>query len=326
VTAQADIVRLVTEDGCYVGRKVFTDPDVYSAEKRMIFGKSWLFLAHESQLPDLGDFITTTMAETPVIVARGADGAIYAHANSCSHRGLPVCRADFGNTKGFVCPYRAWTYSVAGELLAVPQERRVGRIDKSRLGLPPVPRVETYRGFVFGSFAPQIESLADYLGDMRFYIDVYLDRFPAGVEVIGPPHKWLLSANWKLPYENQLGDLGHGAYLHGALAGPNEAFSEAETYGLGMVRALKPNAWAENPPPRTRRFVMNVEIESLAGDQLRVFSNFQLFHSQHGRPDYMFAGQRRDRLEWADESFRIAEREVILDGDIIRGASVALLF
>jgi 3-phenylpropionate/cinnamic acid dioxygenase small subunit len=102
-----------------------------------------------------------------------------------------------------------------------------------------------------------------------------------------------------------------------------------ESYGhlaQRVARALKPNAWAENPPPRTRRFVMNVEIESLVGDQLRVFSNFQLFHSQHGRLDYIFAGQRRDRLERADGSFRIAEREVILDGDIIRGASVALLF
>ena len=70
---------------------------------------------------------------------------------------------------------------------------------------------------------------------MRFYLDVYLDRFPGGIQVVGPPQRWLLSANWKLPYENQLGDLGHGNYLHGALAGPNEAFSEAETYGLGMV-------------------------------------------------------------------------------------------
>jgi phenylpropionate dioxygenase-like ring-hydroxylating dioxygenase large terminal subunit len=235
MNAMPDIARLVSEDGCHVGRKVFTDAAIYAAEKRLIFGKNWLYLAHDSQIPNPGDFVTTTMAETPVIVARGGDGAIHASANSCSHRGLPVCRADFGNARGFVCPYHAWTYSVSGELLTVPQERRVGRIDKSRLGLPPVPRVESYRGFIFGSFNAGIESLADYLGDMRFYIDVYLDRFPAGVEVIGPPHKWLLSANWKLPYENQLGDLGHGAYLHGALFGANDAASEAETYGLAMI-------------------------------------------------------------------------------------------
>jgi 3-phenylpropionate/cinnamic acid dioxygenase small subunit len=92
------------------------------------------------------------------------------------------------------------------------------------------------------------------------------------------------------------------------------------------TRALKPNAWAENPPPRTRRFVANVEIEPAPGDRLRVFSNFQLFHSQHGRPDHMFAGQRRDTLQRENGSFRIVLREVILDSDIVRGASLALFF
>jgi len=183
---QSRFAQLVSEDGCYIGRKVFTDPDVYAAEKRSIFGKSWLYLAHESQLPNSGDFVTTYMAETPVIVTRGGNGDIHVLANSCSHRGLPVCRADFGNTKGFVCPYHAWTYNLAGDLLAVPQERKVGRIDKSYLGLPPVPRMESYRGFIFGSFDVAAEPLADHLGDMRFYIDTYLDRFPRGVEVIGP--------------------------------------------------------------------------------------------------------------------------------------------
>ncbi len=70
----------------------------------------------------------------------------------------------------------------------------------------------------------------------------------------------------------------------------------------------------------------NVEIEISPGDRIRAFSNLQLFYSQHGRADYMFTGQRRDRLERAADSFRIAEREVILDSDIVRGASVALLF
>jgi len=181
MVTRSRIAGLVSDDGCHVGRKVFTDPEVYAAEKRSIFGRSWLYLAHESQLPNAGDFVTTTMAETPVIVARGLDGTIRAHANSCSHRGLPVCRVDFGNARGFVCPYHAWTYDLAGALVAVPQERKAGRIDKSRLGLPPVPRVESYRGFVFGNFDPHAETLVDYLGDMRFYLDVYLDRFPGGV-------------------------------------------------------------------------------------------------------------------------------------------------
>ncbi|WP_157217060.1 aromatic ring-hydroxylating oxygenase subunit alpha [Flavisphingomonas formosensis] len=226
---------LVSADGIHVARSIFVDPAIYAAEKHLIFARSWLFLGHESQLPQPGDFLTTRLAETPVIVTRSRGGAIRAHVNSCSHRGLPVCRADLGNAHRFVCPYHGWTYDGDGALVAVPQERKVGRIDRSSLGLPAVPRIESYRGFLFGSLDAQIEPLADYLGDMRFYLDTYLDRFPGGIELVGPPQKWRLRANWKLPYENQLGDLGHASYLHGALFATNDAGRETEAHGFAMV-------------------------------------------------------------------------------------------
>ena len=95
---------------------------------------------------------------------------------------------------------------------------------------------------------------------------------------------------------------------------------------LRAERAVKPNAWAENPPPRTRRSVTNVEVEPIGRDAVRAFSNLLLFHSQQGRADHLFSGQRRDRLERAGDGFRIVEREVILDGDLITGPSVALFF
>ncbi|WP_157217061.1 aromatic-ring-hydroxylating dioxygenase subunit beta [Flavisphingomonas formosensis] len=91
-------------------------------------------------------------------------------------------------------------------------------------------------------------------------------------------------------------------------------------------RALKPNAWAENPPPRIRRFVANVEVEPLAGGSVRAWSNLLLFHSQQGRADHLFSAQRRDRLETYGDHLRIVEREVRLDGDTITGPSVALFF
>ena len=65
------------------------------------------------------------MCETPIILSRGQDGGIYANINSCTHRGLPVCRADHGNTKRFVCPYHNWSYSVEGNLVTIPQESEV---------------------------------------------------------------------------------------------------------------------------------------------------------------------------------------------------------
>ena len=193
-----DVAKLVSDDAAWISRKVWTDPAVYELEKRAIFGKSWLFLGHESQIREPGDFVQAFMCETPVILSRGRSGGIHANINSCSHRGLPVCRADSGNAKRFVCPYHNWSYTVEGELAAIPQESEVSqKPDKSRLGLKPVPRLDSWHGMIFGSFDESIEPLEDYLGDMRFYLDAFFERFPNGIEFMGAPHRWLLNANWK---------------------------------------------------------------------------------------------------------------------------------
>ncbi len=193
---------LVNVDASLIHRRCWSYPHVYALEKAGIFGKSWLFLGHESQIRAPGDFVQAYLCETPILLSRGHEGAVYAIINSCTHRGLPVCRADHGNTKRFVCPCHNWSYSVEGDLVAIPQESEVQHWpDKRQLGLK---RVESWRGLVFGSFDANIIPLTEYLGDMRFYLDAFFDRFPAGIEFIGAPHRWLINANWKLPVENQL--------------------------------------------------------------------------------------------------------------------------
>lgn len=226
----------VSADGSRVYRKVFADEAVYELERKYLFGRRWLYLCHESQLKAPGDFLTTYMGDTPIIVARGSDGNIHASVNSCTHRGLPVCRSDSGNAKRFVCPYHSWSYTVEGDLAVIPQERHIANsCERESLGLKKVPRLESYGGLIFGSFNGQIESLDDYLGDMKFYLDTYFQRFEGGVEVLGEPHKWLINANWKLPVENQLGDVAHGPYLHNAILGDSPAVAEIDNYGLNCV-------------------------------------------------------------------------------------------
>lgn len=231
------ISELVSDDATRVSRRCWSDEYVYSLEKRGIFGRAWLFLGHESQLPNPGDFVQAYMCETPVILARGEDGALYASVNSCTHRGLPVCRADHGNTKRFVCPYHSWSYAVDGSLVTIPQENTLcNKPDKSTLGLKRVPRLESWRGLIFGSFDEAIVPLEDYLGDMRFYLDAFFERFPGGIEFMGAPHRWVIDANWKLPVENQLGDVNHGPFLHAALIS-REIQDRIEELGHSVVTA-----------------------------------------------------------------------------------------
>ena len=229
------ISELVNKDASLVSRRCWTDRGVYELEKLGIFGRAWLFLGHESQIRRAGDFVQAYMCETPIILSRGEDLQVYANINSCSHRGLPVCRADHGNTRRFICPYHNWSYTVEGELTTIPQESALlGKPDKTALGLKRVPRVESWRGLIFGSFDPDIVPLEDYLGDMRFYLDAFIGRFPGGIEFMGAPHRWLLDANWKLPVENQLGDVNHGAFLHSAII-PREAQDLIEELGYSVV-------------------------------------------------------------------------------------------
>ncbi len=230
--------QLVSDDYCHISRRVFSEQSIYELEQQRIFNRNWLFLCHRDQVAETGDYFTTFMGETPIIVARGEDGAIHANINSCSHRGLPVCRNDQGNAKYFVCPYHGWVYSVDGQLNKVPQERALERLpDLSGLGLNKVPRIDQYEGLVFGNMDPEAPSLDEYLGDMKFYLECFLQRFPGGIELVGPPHKWCLHSNWKLPVENQLGDAGHAPFLHGALIGGVQGVKEVEDYGLTTVAA-----------------------------------------------------------------------------------------
>lgn len=231
------VSELVNDDASLVSRRCWSDDYVYALEKQGIFGRSWLFLGHESQIRNPGDFVQAYMCETPIILSRGMDGELYANVNSCTHRGLPVCRADHGNTRRFVCPYHSWSYSVEGDLVTIPQESEVQhKPDKSALGLKRVPRVASWRGMVFGSFDPDIVPLEDYLGDMRFYLDAFFERFENGIEFVGAPHRWVLNANWKLPVENQLGDVNHGAFLHHAVI-PREVQDVIEDLGHSVVTA-----------------------------------------------------------------------------------------
>jgi naphthalene 1,2-dioxygenase subunit alpha len=205
-------------------KRIFWDEEIYQLELEKIFARSWLFLTHESEIPNPGDFFCTFMGEDPVIVVRTRSGELRAFLNTCSHRGNQVCYAESGNTRAFTCSYHGWSYYLDGTLAAVPLEAEAyhNLIDKSKLGLRPVAKVESFAGFVFGCFDPQAPSLRDYLGEMAWYLETFTAR--SGAELLGPPLKSVLHCNWKVPVENFICDSYHVGWTHAAalkvLGGP----------------------------------------------------------------------------------------------------------
>ncbi|PCI19078.1 MAG: naphthalene 1,2-dioxygenase [Piscirickettsiaceae bacterium] len=212
-----DIDKLVSEDGAYVGREVFSDADIYKLEMKQVFGRSWLFLAHETQLPNPQDYLTTFMGEDPVIVIHQEDGTLKAFLNACRHRGPLLCASEEGNASSFTCPYHGWVYGASGDLLDAPQEGNSGwhnELNKEQHGLRPI-RIESYKGLYFGNFDEQAPSLEDYLGDYKWYADTVFSPLPSGVEFLGGPMRQRLQCNWKIASENIFADTYHVFPAHG---------------------------------------------------------------------------------------------------------------
>lgn len=202
-----------------VPRWIFTDPGVYDLEQQQIFRRCWLFLGHEGQIPNTGDYITTRMADTNVIVCRDVDGHVQGLVNSCRHRGNSVCRTDGGTARTFTCPYHGWAYDLQGKrvesggLINVPGMKPYydDKLDLSLWGLVPVTKVESYRGLIFGTFDAEAPTLEEYLGEMRWAIDMILDR--GDLRPAPGALRWRSDANWKFAADNG-GDNAHVQVSH----------------------------------------------------------------------------------------------------------------
>ncbi len=211
-----DVKDLVSRETGLVSRQIFVDQEVYEMELERIFARSWLFLAHETQLPNPGDFVAAYMGEDPVLVVRDSRGKINAFLNTCRHRGMRVCRADAGNAAAFTCTYHGWTYGNDGKLVGVPgyKEYYYEELDMEQWGLVPVAQVDSYAGMIFGTFDSSAPPLLEYLGDMAYYLDFLVHRRPEGSEVVGGVNKWIMPCNWKFAADNFAGDGYHVPITH----------------------------------------------------------------------------------------------------------------
>ena len=197
--------------------RLFTDPEIYKLEQERIFrGKTWNFLCLDIEIQNAGDYRTTTVGETPVVVTRDRDGKVHAMVNRCAHKGALVCLKKKDNVASLSCVYHAWNYELDGKLKGVAFRNGVrGQggmpedFDPAQHRLRPL-RVESFCGMIFGTFADEIEDVEAYLGpEMASFIKRNLGR---PLRILGT-HSQMIHNNWKLYAEN-LRDSYHATLLH----------------------------------------------------------------------------------------------------------------
>lgn len=185
-----------------VAGSLYTDPDVFELEIERIFYRTWVWVAHESEIPEAGSYKTATIGRQPVIVNRDRKGNFNVLLNRCRHRGATVCEIPKGRANGFTCPYHSWSYALDGRLRGIPYPDGYDEdLDKKELPLASL-RVESYAGMIFASFDPDIEPLEDYLGDAKPWIDLFMKQGAGYPIKTQGEHCFRFRGNWKIQLEN----------------------------------------------------------------------------------------------------------------------------
>jgi nitrite reductase/ring-hydroxylating ferredoxin subunit len=270
---QKDIAGLIRRDA--VHRSIYTDPEIFALEMERIFDRTWVYLAHDCEISQEGDYKTGYLGRHPIIVSRLSDGTVTALLNRCRHRGATVCQHEVGNSRFFRCAYHAWTYANDGKLIGVPIPSGYGpSFKREDHGLAKVPRVASYRGFIFGSMAEDGPSLEQHLGGAKKLLDDYCAVSPTGkIEVFRGYQKCAYNGNWKYQIENGV-DPYHVGALHRSAVTPEAMNIYKE--GKGRVIDMDGHGVTDH----TDWGPMPVDAGLTGGFNLVLFPNLVLLRSQ----------------------------------------------
>ena len=232
------------EAGLYRCRRdICTNEDLFTLDMKRIFEGNWVYLAHESQIPEINDSYTTWIGRQPVVITRDKTGQLNAVINACAHKGAMLCRRKQGNKGSFTCPFHGWTFSNTGKLLKVKDAKTTQYPEQFNTDgshdLTRVARFESYRGFLFGSLNADVAPLEDYLGETRVIIDQIVDQAPEGLEVLRGNSSYIYDGNWKLQMENGC-DGYHVSSVHWNYATTMDRRSETGT------KAVDANSWSKS--------------------------------------------------------------------------------
>ncbi|MDY6929748.1 MAG: benzoate 1,2-dioxygenase large subunit [Pseudomonadota bacterium] len=202
----SELIESDEKKGLYRGRRdMFTDPDLFEIEMKYIFEGNWVYLAHESQIGNVNDYFTGYIGRQPIFIARNKNDELNCFINACTHRGAVLCRKKKDNKAVLTCPFHGWSFNNSGKLIKVKDPDDAGYPDSFNCegshDLKKV-RMESYKGFLFGSLNDDVKPLSEHLGEAAKIIDMIVDQSSEGLEVLRGSSTYIYDGNWKLQAEN----------------------------------------------------------------------------------------------------------------------------
>ncbi|MGE0423707.1 MAG: Rieske 2Fe-2S domain-containing protein [Reyranellaceae bacterium] len=271
---------------------LYTDPRIFAEEMDRIFRRGWVFLGHESEIAEPGDWVTRQIGLESVILVRDREARIQVLANRCAHRGNRLCWRERGHDSRFQCIYHGWTFGLDGSLRAVSHKAGFDR-DRGDMPLDRAGQVGSHRGFIFANMSGDAGPLSDHLGaGGRELIDRLCDLSPTGKIHFGAG--WIahrIESNWKMWPESD-SDGYHLDFVHASMlrAVPDNYYDETVIGGesKNVSRAIDHGGGVSELDlrPSYRR-----ELAWLGTTRDKVASYCASLEAKHGR-------ERADRLLW----------------------------
>jgi phenylpropionate dioxygenase-like ring-hydroxylating dioxygenase large terminal subunit len=192
--------------------EIYTSEEFYRFEQEAVFAREWLCLGHQSQIPRIGDYMTITVGNEPLVVVRNEDAGINVLSGICQHRGYPItANQPSGNIKQFRCPYHWWSYSYDGSLVAAPEMAKTYDMNTLKLeSALPALSVELWHGFIFATMAEEPEPLALSVAKLGTELEDYGTAAMVAMPAIDYRD---LPWNWKGMHENAL-EPYHTQFVH----------------------------------------------------------------------------------------------------------------
>ena len=304
----ATIADLVRDDA--VHRDLYVNAELFQLEMKHLFKEAWVFVGHDSQVPNPGDFTTTEIGREPVIMIRDVSDTVQVLLNRCAHKGAKLLSALTGNVRSVLrCPYHGWTYEFDGSVKFIPLRNGydgTGLEQSSAVkGMTRIANVVNYRGFVFARLSAEGLSFEDYFGESLSSIDNMVDRAPAGrLEIAGGVFRYMHNCNWKLFIEN-LNDNMHPMVAHASSAGVAKDLWAKQSATLS-------DADESNPPAKPMvieqfepfaagyEFMDNMGVKICGNGHSYGGANFSIHSGYSAIPDYdkaMFAAYGEERTK-----------------------------